>query len=216
MDKKKLIKKEINDITSLLIKYGLSVEQNFPSVKGGKIYISNMDNLSIALKNVTYAEIYEILEKDKNFNIKMIDGALIQLMYEFSSSDELIKHRLSFFPSPNLIEYQNEKEIYELDEIYADILSYNIVTTPIRFDFDTNSDNVRDVEHPVSHLTIGQYKNCRIPIHSALTPKTFITFILMNFYNTAYKKFQISLSSELSFDITITENEKKILHLNQL
>ena len=121
MMKQKIIK-QIENITSSLIKVGLSVEQNFPSSQNGSIYINGKQDLSIALKNISYKEIYTVLEKDKNYNIKMIDGALIQFMYLFEE-DKLIKYRLAFFPSPSLEEFQNNSEIYEIDEIYADVIT---------------------------------------------------------------------------------------------
>ena len=150
MMKQKIIK-QIENITSSLIKVGLSVEQNFPSSQNGSIYINGKQDLSIALKNISYKEIYTVLEKDKNYNIKMIDGALIQLMYLFEE-DKLIKYRLAFFPSPSLEEFQNNSEIYEIDEIYADVIAKNILPVPIRFDYDPKS-SIK-IEHPSSHLTI--------------------------------------------------------------
>lgn len=209
---KNTIKNQINNITSNLIAIGLSVEQNFPSINDGSIYISGNKDLSIALKNISYKEIYEILEKGKNYNIKMIDGALIQLMYNFEGN-ELKKYRLAFFPSPNLEEFQNDNEIYETDELYADILDKNIVTTPIRFDYDPNNHKV--IEHPKSHLTIGQYKNCRIPINTAITPNIFMDFILRNFYNTTHSKFssQLNFDKVILFENCIHDNEEKILHI---
>lgn len=205
--------KQINDITSKLIEVGLSVQQNFPSLKDESIYISGNHDLSVALKNIPYQDIYEVLEKEKNYNIKMIDGALIQLMYIFNDS-ELIKYRLAFFPSPSLEEFQNSSELYETDEIYADVIDRNIVTTPIRFDYDP--DNHISVEHPKSHLTIGQYKNCRIPIFAPITPNIFMDFILRNFYNTAHTKFSDDLNFDkvVLFENCINDDEKNILHVS--
>jgi hypothetical protein len=41
----------------------------------------------------------------------MPDGAIIQMMYVFKN-DSLERHRLTFFPSPNLEEFQNNPDIY--------------------------------------------------------------------------------------------------------
>jgi len=206
--------KQITQITSKLISVSLSEEQNFPSENNGYIYISGSYDSSIALKNISYLEIYELLEKERNYNMKMIDGALIQIMYNFDKDGKLIKYRLAFFPSPNLEEFQNNSEIYEMDEIYADIISKNIVTTPIRFDYDPS--NFKVLEHPSSHLTIGQYKNCRIPLSSPLTPNIFMDFILRNFYNTASTKFSKELNFDKvnSFEDCIHDLEKEIVYLS--
>lgn len=205
---------QINIITSKLISVNLAESQNFPSEKDGKIYISGDRDLSIALKNISYENIYHRLSNSKNYNVKMLDGALIQLMYQFDSEDNLQKYRLAFFPSPTLEEFQNNEDIYESDDVYADILNKNIVTTPIRFDYDPT--NFQPLDHPNSHMTIGQYKNCRIPVNCPISPFLFITFILRNFYNTANNKFseELKFENEVIFPECIDDLEKSILHLS--
>ena len=210
---KQTIFNQINTITSSLISVGLSVEQNFPSLKDESIYISGKQDLSIALKNIAYKEIYTVLDKEKNYNIKMIDGALIQFMYLFDN-DELVKYRLAFFPSPSLEEFQNNSEIYETDEIYADIIAKNIIPTPIRFDYDPK--NSIKIEHPNSHLTVGQYQNCRIPVSIPITPNIFIDFILRNFYHTAQNKYmeELNFNKVVLFENCIEDEEKSLLHIS--
>lgn len=212
MTNHRYIHQQIQIITQKLISVGLSAQQNQPIIKGSsEIAYAGMKNLSIALKNIEYIEIYKELDKNRNYNIKMIDGALLQFLYTYDKS-QLISHRLAFFPSPFLYDFQSEPELYELDEIYADIIARNILPVPIRFDYDPA--NYRELDHPMCHLTLGQFKNCRIPINSPITPNTFISFILRNFYNTALKKFTSELDfSSYLFDKTITPIEQKILHL---
>ncbi len=172
----------LNDIQSMtiqLIRFGLSVKQNFPISQSFanniyKVTYASMQDLSIVLKNRRYEEIYNELNHNNNYNIKLIDGALLQLLYTYERS-KLISHRLAFFPSPYLEAFQNEPDIYEEDEIYADILAKNIMAVPIRFDYDPNS--FQEIDHPKSHLTLGQFKNCRIPVSSPITPSLFIAFI---------------------------------------
>ena len=170
-----------------------------------------MLDISIAMKNIAYEEIYKMLDNNKNYNIKMLDGALIQMLYCYEGK-ELASHRLAFFPSPNLESYQNEPDLYEDDEIYADILNRNIVTFPIRFDYSPNE--FIEFEHPKSHATLGQYKNCRIAISEPLTPEIFIEFILRSFYNTAFKKHSSNfVLGTHRFNKTVTAKEKSVLHL---
>ncbi|WP_313799060.1 DUF2290 domain-containing protein [Cytobacillus sp.] len=210
--------KEISEITNKVIALGLSVKENFPQLKqnrDGSITIDwgNTDNISIALKNISYRDIYDELEKNELFNFKMIDGALIQIMYTFDK-EGLYSHRLAFFPSHNLETYQNDPEIYTKEDLYADILSKSIVPVPIRFDY-CRDDNIHiEVEHAKSHVTFGQYKNCRIPVLSPLSPLTFVDFIVRNFYSTIYKRFSLNLNSTTKYDKTITLKEEKVLHFN--
>ena len=211
MLKSNIIYTQIQKITAKLIEVNLSVEQNFPSNQNGVISYTGIHDISIAIKDLAYEEIYQQLEETKNYNIKMIDGALIQLLYDYQHG-KLISHRLAFFPSPSLESFQNEPEVYEDDELYADILAKNIVTFPIRFDFDPK--NFKELEHPRTHVTFGQYKNCRIPVSNPLTPELFINFILRNFYNTAFTKHSDNFAvSHSSFKQTITNKEKGVFHL---
>lgn len=178
--------KEIRDLTAELIAAGISVDQNFPSLRqigngDTLVGLSQLEDLSITLKNIPYAEAYTVLRENRSYNIRLIDGGMIQMLFTFRA-DDLIKQRLAFFPSPDLLEYQNNSEIYDLDELYADVTSRNVVTVPVRFDFDPQ--NFTAGTHPKSHLTIGQYKNCRIPVSAPLTPFLFMEFILQSFYNT--------------------------------
>lgn len=217
---------QVNKITSNLIELGLCMDQNFPSIKNLSSSIKEVNigvaesshNSSIFLKNISYSDMYYELCRLRMFNIKMIDGALIQMQYRFSG-DSIERHRLAFFPSPNLDTFQNEPDLYLEDEIYSDILDTRIVTVPLRFDFDDSKDQNGNrvaipVLHPISHLTIGQYKNCRIPVSSAITPYQFIEFIIRNFYNTAFERYSDKLIGDKScFDVCIHTDEKKIFNV---
>jgi len=208
------IYREIVEITSQLIDFNLSVDQNFPSSRqvGNEHLIDwgTNNNLSIVFKNINYHDIYDELETDRNYSIKMIDGALVQIMYTIINN-QVVSHRLAFFPNPYLEKYQNDPELYLKQDLYADILAKNIVPVPIRFDY---NEKVHDEIHAKSHVTFGQYKNCRVPVSAPLTPSTFIDFLLRNFYSNAYNTFSISLNSAIELDRSITDSEEKVLHFN--
>jgi hypothetical protein len=207
---------EINHITARLIELGLSDDQKYAILREvGRdrhdVSFEHSGNFPIVLKNVSYQEIYTAIRNERDYNLALADGALIQLHYSFAG-DEVISHRLAFFPSPDLTEYQNDPEIYESDVIYAEVLARHVVTTPLRFDFDrqTFQENV----HPMAHLTIGQYQNCRIPMNCALTPFRFFEFILSSFYNTAFRNFCHDLPQlGILHRRTITANEARRVHI---
>lgn len=213
-----LVRQQVETLTSDLIKLSLCNHQNFPSVtssRGGfqDISFKNIEDLSVVLKNQPYREIYTELDRAQAYNLKMVDGALIQMMYRFQGG-YIKSHRLAFYPSPDLEEFQNNSDIYENDEIFADIVMKNIVAFPLRFDFDKNPELYQELNHPYSHLTLGQYKNCRIPVSAPITPFAFIDFILRSFYNTAYRKYssEISLFPEV-FVNTISNMEREVIHI---
>lgn len=215
MDPKNILK-QIRQLTVDVIEAGICDAQNFPSLTqspGGisEIGISSVDN-SIFLKNIPYSEMYSELLKRKYYNFKMIDGALISLLYRFQNND-IIAHRLSFFPAPNLEVFQNEPELYLEDEIYLEFFDKRIVTVPLRFDFDSGEAFV-PVEHPKSHLTLGQYENCRIPVSSAVSPYQFMEFILRNFYHTAQNKSCFNLTKYTDkFEKSIVSEEEALVHV---
>jgi hypothetical protein len=209
---------QVNDLTVALISISVSNEQNFPSTYGNQdasfeITVGNAAAMTVALKNVAYEDIYQQLNDARCYNFKMLDGALITLRYRFRAQ-QVCEHSLSYFPSPSLEQFQNEPELYLQDEIYADVVARNIVQFPIRFDFNDDDARFVEIHHPYSHLTLGQYKHCRIPVSAPLPPLTFGAFILRNFYNTAFLKFSDDIpESAISCAATITAAERGIPHV---
>ena len=221
MDIAKEIEKEISLLTLALVKYSLCDEQNMPSKKsssGGNIIniaLGGKVSYSAAMKNIAYSDAYYEIESSNSYNIKMIDGGLMQLLYRINCENELISHRLAFYSSPTHETYQNDPELYENDPIYAEFLKKNIVPFPIRFDYNKEDEIHVEVDHPKSHLTLGQYESCRIPVTSPMGPADFIKFIMRNFYNSAYTKHsEISSYHSLCFDDTITVAESQVVHLS--
>lgn len=214
----KVIRSQIERLTIGLIEHSLCNQQNFPIVvERGRTIVdvsySGVGFLSIALKDVAYKDIYDAYDCEGAYNIKMVDGALIQMLYRYDG-EELKSHRLAFFPSPYLEQFQNEPEIYENDELFAEVLSRSIVAFPMRFDFNSDDEIHIDLEHPKSHLTLGEYTNCRIPVSGPVTPYRFVDFVLRNFYNTSHR----SCASKLvkyddAFEACITEGEKRLVHM---
>jgi len=211
---------EIASITQKIIASGLSIQEKWPTRNGSKISWSDQTDLSIALKNVSYPDKYQEFETARNYNFKMLDGALIQFMYEFNSTGKnLLSHRLAFFPSPSLDRYDDKPEAHENsyfgESEFHDMIEKNIVAFPVRFDYNVSDKIFKEIDHPYSHATFGEYEFCRVPVNAPLTPSVFINFILRNFYNYAYRvKGVVFEISERKFKHSITEKEKKILHFN--
>src|SRR3954453_22662167 len=98
--------------------------------------------------------------------------------------------------------------------MYAEVVDQRIVSVPIRFDFDDRPGTAADVAHPRAHLTLGQYKNCRIATTAPLTPGAFVSFLLSSFYNTAMTAIaEGSPVAEHRFATTITDRERTLLHI---
>lgn len=212
---------EIVLITQKLVELGLSVQQNFPHRSANNITCKDGADLAAVLKNVKYHEKYTLLNEEQNYNIKLLDGAIIQMMYSFNSTGRnLISHRLAFFPAPDIENYEDNPEAHERKYFgkseFHDLIEPNVIKTPIRFDYSSEEAIFVDTHHPYTHLHLGEYEGCRIPLFSPLTPCVFINFILRNFYNSALRDYcdNYSFPTEQKFSQSITSNESKILHMN--
>lgn len=205
----------ISSITTQLIELGVCDDQNFATQLNANnethITFSGFSDVSIALKDIVYSELYDYLLSKRQYNFRLLDGGLIQIMYCFGGNQELLKHRLCYFPSPNFEAFQNDPSLYMDESVYyADVILKSILPVPVRFDFDPS--NFTELEHPACHLSLGQYKNCRIPTFAPICPANFMNFILRSFYYTATSDLSIK-SPYILMGETITEKEKGILHL---
>ena len=212
------IREQINELVSYLVEIGIADDQAFAfqrSMKGNRVQITfeGSEHISIALKkNRAYDEIYQDIAQARAYNLKMLDGALIQMMYEFAGPT-LQRHRLAFFPALHLEDFQNDPDLYLEDAIYADVVAKNIVSFPVRFDCDAHEEQ-QEFVHPKSHLTLGQYENCRIPVTAPVTPFWFVDFILRNFYHTAFQRYADGLPDRGdAFAESILPTERDVIHV---
>lgn len=214
------VRTQINSMVNYMVKVGLSSDQNYAFVRENKkprktteVTYPGAENVLMALKDRSYSQIYTYLESTRAYIVKLLDGALILMRYNYSKGN-LLQHSLGFYPSPSLEEFQNNPDIYHEEVVYADVVARNIVPFPIRFDFDCRQDVVKPVKHPKSHLTLGQYENCRIPVTCPLAPGIFITFVLRNFYNTAFIEYCKQVPTFLeSFEDSIHIEEQRMIHV---
>ncbi len=209
---------EINGATAALVESGLADDQNpaYESQAGTGDYLvrySPHGGLGSAPRNTPYIDTYRELRRARSFNVLMLDGAMLQMEYEFRER-RLVRHRLAFLPSPDLLEYQNNPEIYIQERMYADVVEKGVVTVPCRFDYDSRDGIAVEMDHPASHLTLGQYTACRIPVSAGVTPHTFVDFVLRSFYNTASSVVEVRLPKPLlRFEVCITPAERRTVHI---
>lgn len=180
---------EISEATSFLVERGLVDDQNTVTRRhgpGGSTLLesSYWSSAPRVQQKVRYDVLYAELKSGRFYDLKFLDGALVQMRFEFSRVNILERAVLRYLPSPILTSYQEDPDLYLNDEVYGDVVDIRTVTTPLRFDFDTDPNVVREVLHPASHLTIGQYPHCRIPATSPITPHYFLRLIVHGFYRT--------------------------------
>ena len=207
---------QIQRLTAHLVETGLVDDQQFPVWRETdvvEITFGNAGYMSVALGGTPYAEVYSDFVRHRVFNAKLLDGALIQMMYLFADG-ALRQHRLAFFPSPHLERFERDPESYEADRMYADIVARSVLPLPIRFDYDSRDERHVDLAHPKSHLTLGEYAYCRIPVTAPLTPHRFVDFILRSFYRTPSGDLAAALPRLTgSFAGAMTPAERSVLHV---
>lgn len=211
------IRKDIDGLISELIGKGICDDSNFSAIRSYghmvDVTFSGSEHVSIRQGNIEYADIYRELADKRSFNMKLIDGALLQMMYRVEGT-ALRQHRLAFYPSPSLLSFQEDPDAYMRDELFIEIVQRRIVPFPLRFDFDAREGVHVDTVHPKSHLTLGDVKDCRIPVSAPVTPRWFVEFILRNFYQTERHDFISDLPKhEIRFPASITQNEMGLMHM---
>jgi len=137
---------------------------------------------SAALSSVSYAELYAEQRELHAYNLRFLDGALVQMSYRFDAFG-VVAHRLSYLPDPDLVPFDEDSDMYIQGLPFAEIVGPQRVIVPLRFDYDTKASANTPLKHPVSHLTLGQHTNCRIPASSLVPPTEFLQFVTSAFYH---------------------------------
>ena len=146
------------------------------------------------------------------YSAVLYDGAIIQLSYDFAGND-LVGHRLVYYPCPFAVDYAllREEPMLDVMELYRQQDdSYVRLRSPLRFEFDLQA---QAQGHPASHLTIHS-DDCRLAVVAALSPGHFVRFIFRHFYPRLWStlEFVREWPQELG-DRTITVDEERLLHI---
>ncbi|MDR2438509.1 MAG: DUF2290 domain-containing protein [Planctomycetaceae bacterium] len=128
------------------------------------------------------------------------DASILQIYYEFNGN-QLLKHRLTWYPCPFSMKLNETGDIPPLD--WIDLLGTSwqehlVMRSPIRFDFDAQPH--RDpANHPASHLHFND-KSCRILVSHPLCFNRFIGFI----FNFFYPEIKCELPKEILWNKNIS------------
>ena len=204
--------KNYNNIIVKLDKKGLILKYNALSQKvdnGCKLEYCTKNDYSRVLydSSINAIDLYDTLLTHDQFNIEFIDGSIL-LFQCLINEDMIIKQRIIFI-KPFLSvcnennEYDDGWEAYQNADGSSNMLSFPLI---IRVDYNHNEDKS---DHPLSHLTLSNIENCRIPIVSNISFGRFVEFILnqiFNVYNIEIKK--------LNFTKSIRDSETQMIHLN--
>ncbi|WP_335989433.1 DUF2290 domain-containing protein [Glycomyces sp. MUSA5-2] len=210
------IHKELNELIGELVELGMVDDQNFASLRRGPGGSWTVDQggapMSLSLKKRPYDHIYRDLESARSYAMRLLDGALLQFSYE-GISEQVVRHRLAYLPSPRLESFQNNPDLYIRELHFVEIVGHQVVPVPIRLDYDNRDGVAVDVVHPAAHLTMGQYQHCRVPVSRPASPSEFTEFIIQSFYSTPAMD-PVSLRQHVSgLPRTITDAESEKIYI---
>lgn len=210
--KPKSVLSQAMGMTDYIVQVGLTKVQDLPILKTTaeaiEVTFPRERFVSAAMKKREYRKIHQYLLANNVFTVRMIDDGLIQMMYRFDSQG-IVKHRLAFFPSPKIEVFAVYSDSYLGDLVWLKAVRRGTTPVPIRFDYDL--ERADGSSHPASHLTIGQRKNCRIPVSAPLMPRMFIDFVLRHFYEPSVA--DGIPPSDIHFPKSISEIERRLIHL---
>jgi len=155
---------------------------------------------------------YLSIVQSRHYSCVLNDGALLQIEYMISGQ-RIVAHRLTYCPCPFELDLKEMGHTPLLDAIESMDISAvkdNLrLRTPVRFDFDPVN---ATTSHSASHLHM-ETSSCRIPVRSAVDPKTFIGFIFSNFYPSLLDDDDIKKIPSARPARTLTPAERYIPHL---
>lgn len=152
-------------------------------------------------------QVVDIIEPISAENVNIIEQPVIRTR-DNRTGKELISHRLGYYPSPSYELYQNDPELYDVDYIYGDILNKSVLPVIIRADYNRDPEE-SELHHPYSHITLGGYKNCRIPVDRPISPMKFVKFIMEHFYYvpSSQLEFNFEIEGIVAFEEHIAEKD---------
>lgn len=69
-----------------------------------------------SITSVPYPDYYETIRLARSYDLRLLDGALIQLQYEFDAKRNLRRSVQRFLPAPDLLPYQTSPDLYLRDD----------------------------------------------------------------------------------------------------
>ena len=77
MKEQEKVFRELKKVTRELIRCGLAEEYNYPVIQQMDIVWEKYQNISLYLRNMDYSTIYDEIEKNHNYNVKLTDWGII-------------------------------------------------------------------------------------------------------------------------------------------
>lgn len=212
------LERSIQSIIHALISIGIADQFRIPSVRAANQYSGDIGfgtgvDLSWVLRDQPYRNLYDELVRREMFHVLLPDGGILQFMYKVYLG-KVTKHRLAFYPSPGLLPFDADVVTYLQDSVWGHVVSEFQMPVVVRFDYDADERHFVPVSHSYSHMTLGQYPRCRIPVSGPIPPWAFAELVLRNFYNRCFDNIETAtIFQGIAFDRTLVQSESTATHL---
>lgn len=104
--------------------------------------------------------------------------------------------------------YRHIRTFKKIVKNYFVILNKSVLPVIIRADYNRDPEE-SELHHPYSHITLGGYKNCRIPVDRPISPMKFVKFIMEHFYYvpSSQLEFNFEIEGIVAFEEHIAEKD---------
>lgn len=208
----------INDFIFEWKKLGIVSDSRLHSSfkKSGSLIEVSWANDGYVLKDEQFASLSEYINlvENRQYSLLMDRGDMFQISFTLNR-DQLVKHRLCWYPCPIRLSRDEIENSNVVDAIVERMNNAEVKDfyskSPIRFDFDPKGATEK---HPVSHLHLIS-EDCRIPVKTPLCLRKFMDFVTSNFYTDLEEICKLNNSTITWNRIdSLTAGQKKKLHLN--
>lgn len=156
---------------------------------------------------------------DRNFSFLMIDNSIVQCVYRFENF-KLTYQKMAFYQSPFKMPYESHYQYYDQGEEDMVDGALKELGEIVSLRFDHEPRHFKEVEHPNTHLHVGAYRNCRIPVNRPISAIIFFKMVIRNFYSISHDSFALFLDKNKGFlkqekyRESITKLENEYIHIN--
>lgn len=154
---------------------------------------------------------YRTILKKQEYTAVLYDGAVLQISFDFDSN-QLVGHRMCYYPCPLDIDYQiiRSEPILDAVDLYLASRPDIHLRSPLRFDYDSSSAAHR---YSKTHVHLNK-QNCRFSVAAPISLGHFIHFIFYHFYPDIWQAYGFLREWPKDFySRTITDREEVLLHL---
>lgn len=192
---------------NLILKHNDLSNKNANNEYKIEYYTKNDYSAVLYDSSIKAIDLYDMLHTHNQFNIEFIDGSIL-LFQCLLNNDIIIKQRLIFI-KPFISMYNDDSSYDDSWESYQSAdNSSNLLSFPLIIRADYNYDETKH-NHPVSHLTLSNIVNCRIPVISNISFERFVEFILHQIFNI----YDINIPKP-NYSRSIRDYEEKMIHIS--